>query len=349
MLQLLCDGLSTRQAARRLACSPRTVEKHLQHVYRKLEVRDRVNAMRVARLAGVVVELPTALRRHDRHPTRRPRRRRRYRSDSAAIARSGRADGTSAARVRAVSNRTQVGPARSARPPAAPRSGAAGHRPPDPAADLHRVRPPRCPRSPGRHPGPERPTRILVAGGQVAATGGRRQRCPQTRPAVGRECRTASATIAQPANGVTGASVPKATATPARSRRPTGSSPRPSTPSRCSYSSPDRPRPHRTPVGHCPHPQPGENRRSAPASPSRRAPAGAALLGRPPTPSSAAPAGDRSRRRSRRRRRCSGSRRTVRLACTPQVLGDLLDAQVAHTASALPGASAYGSRQPRRP
>jgi DNA-binding CsgD family transcriptional regulator len=60
VLQLLCDGLSTRQAARRLACSPRTVEKHLQHVYRKLEVRDRVNAMRVARQAGVVVKLPTA-------------------------------------------------------------------------------------------------------------------------------------------------------------------------------------------------------------------------------------------------------------------------------------------------
>jgi DNA-binding CsgD family transcriptional regulator len=56
VLQLLCEGLSTRQSARRLACSPRTVEKHLQHVYRKLEVRDRVNAMRVARLAGVVVD-----------------------------------------------------------------------------------------------------------------------------------------------------------------------------------------------------------------------------------------------------------------------------------------------------
>ena len=59
VLQLLCEGLSTRQAARRLACSPRTVEKHLQHVYRKLEVRDRVNAMRVARLSGVVAEIPT--------------------------------------------------------------------------------------------------------------------------------------------------------------------------------------------------------------------------------------------------------------------------------------------------
>lgn len=56
VLQLLSDGLSARQTARRLACSPRTVEKHLQHAYRKLEVRDRVNAIRVARLAGVVLE-----------------------------------------------------------------------------------------------------------------------------------------------------------------------------------------------------------------------------------------------------------------------------------------------------
>jgi hypothetical protein len=34
--------------ARRLACSPRTVEKHIEHVYRKLGVRDRVSAARVA-------------------------------------------------------------------------------------------------------------------------------------------------------------------------------------------------------------------------------------------------------------------------------------------------------------
>ena len=58
VLQLLSDGFSARQAAHRLACSPRTVEKHLQHAYRKLEVGDRVNAIRVARLAGAVVERP---------------------------------------------------------------------------------------------------------------------------------------------------------------------------------------------------------------------------------------------------------------------------------------------------
>lgn len=60
VLQLLSDGLSARQTAHRLACSPRTVEKHLQHSYRKLEVSDRVNAIRVARLAGAVIERPTA-------------------------------------------------------------------------------------------------------------------------------------------------------------------------------------------------------------------------------------------------------------------------------------------------
>ena len=54
VLQLVSDGLSTRLTARRLACSPRTVEKHLQHAYRKLGVRDRINAIRVARLPGVV-------------------------------------------------------------------------------------------------------------------------------------------------------------------------------------------------------------------------------------------------------------------------------------------------------
>jgi DNA-binding CsgD family transcriptional regulator len=60
VLQLISDGFSTRQSARRLACSPRTVEKHLQHAYRKLGVRDRLNAIRVARLARAVVErVPT--------------------------------------------------------------------------------------------------------------------------------------------------------------------------------------------------------------------------------------------------------------------------------------------------
>ncbi len=54
VLILIADGHSTRTAARQLRCSPRTVEKHLEHSFRKLGVRDRLNAIRVARLAGVV-------------------------------------------------------------------------------------------------------------------------------------------------------------------------------------------------------------------------------------------------------------------------------------------------------
>jgi len=48
VLSLLTRGLSSQQIARRLRCSPRTVQKHLEHVYRKLGVRDRVNALRIA-------------------------------------------------------------------------------------------------------------------------------------------------------------------------------------------------------------------------------------------------------------------------------------------------------------
>ncbi len=53
-LRLVAAGETIRAAARRLACSPRTVEKHLEHCYRKLGVRDRVNAIRVAQLAGLI-------------------------------------------------------------------------------------------------------------------------------------------------------------------------------------------------------------------------------------------------------------------------------------------------------
>ena len=54
VLQLVADGQATRVISRRLGCSPRTVEKHLERCFRKLGVRDRLNAVRVARLAGVL-------------------------------------------------------------------------------------------------------------------------------------------------------------------------------------------------------------------------------------------------------------------------------------------------------
>ncbi|HEY5980314.1 MAG TPA: LuxR C-terminal-related transcriptional regulator [Microlunatus sp.] len=54
ILARLAAGDSTRLIAHRLQCSPRTVHKHLEHAYRKLGVRDRLNAARVARDRGLV-------------------------------------------------------------------------------------------------------------------------------------------------------------------------------------------------------------------------------------------------------------------------------------------------------
>ncbi|MFG2136743.1 LuxR C-terminal-related transcriptional regulator [Streptomyces sp. NPDC048650] len=44
VLALLADGLTNQQIARRLAISPRTVDKHLEHAYAKLRVGGRVEA-----------------------------------------------------------------------------------------------------------------------------------------------------------------------------------------------------------------------------------------------------------------------------------------------------------------
>jgi len=54
VLQLLAEGRTTRCSARQLSCSPRTVEKHLERCFRKLGVRDRLNAVRVATQAGLI-------------------------------------------------------------------------------------------------------------------------------------------------------------------------------------------------------------------------------------------------------------------------------------------------------
>jgi len=52
VLTLLARGDSTRTASRKLGCSPRTAEKHLERAYRKLGVRDRVNAVLLVRTAS---------------------------------------------------------------------------------------------------------------------------------------------------------------------------------------------------------------------------------------------------------------------------------------------------------
>jgi DNA-binding NarL/FixJ family response regulator len=54
VLGLVAAGHSTRAVGHRLQCSPRTVNKHLEHIYRKLGVCDRINAIRTARSWGLV-------------------------------------------------------------------------------------------------------------------------------------------------------------------------------------------------------------------------------------------------------------------------------------------------------
>lgn len=54
VLQLLADGFSARGIARRMATSPRTIEKHLEHIYRKIGVHDRLNAVRTAQELGLL-------------------------------------------------------------------------------------------------------------------------------------------------------------------------------------------------------------------------------------------------------------------------------------------------------
>jgi len=67
VLTLLGAGLTADAIARRLHTSPRTVHKHLEHLYRKLGVRDRLMAVQRARDAGL---LPSPVSRHP--PTRQP-------------------------------------------------------------------------------------------------------------------------------------------------------------------------------------------------------------------------------------------------------------------------------------
>jgi DNA-binding CsgD family transcriptional regulator len=57
VLSLLAQGYTARGIARRLSNSPRTVDKHLEHIYRKLGVKDRLTAVRVAGLSGLT-DLP---------------------------------------------------------------------------------------------------------------------------------------------------------------------------------------------------------------------------------------------------------------------------------------------------
>lgn len=54
ILSLLSKGLTAESLARRLGISPRTAGKHLEHIYRKLEVGDRLTAVRRAYQLGLL-------------------------------------------------------------------------------------------------------------------------------------------------------------------------------------------------------------------------------------------------------------------------------------------------------
>ncbi|MHB9036169.1 MAG: helix-turn-helix domain-containing protein [Armatimonadota bacterium] len=54
VLSLVLEGKSSREAAADLVCSKRTVDFHLARIYDKLQVTNRVQAMRRATLLGLV-------------------------------------------------------------------------------------------------------------------------------------------------------------------------------------------------------------------------------------------------------------------------------------------------------
>jgi len=58
ILHLLADGLTAAAIGRRLGVSPRTVQKHLENLYRKLGVRDRLQAVLAAQEAALLEPPP---------------------------------------------------------------------------------------------------------------------------------------------------------------------------------------------------------------------------------------------------------------------------------------------------
>ena len=54
VLSLVLEGKSSREVATTLVCSKRTVDFHLARIYEKLQVSNRVQAMRRAAVLGLV-------------------------------------------------------------------------------------------------------------------------------------------------------------------------------------------------------------------------------------------------------------------------------------------------------
>lgn len=67
ILTLLSKGLTAESLARRLSISPRTAGKHLEHIYRKLDVCDRLMAVQRAYELGILEPVPATFL-QNRHP-----------------------------------------------------------------------------------------------------------------------------------------------------------------------------------------------------------------------------------------------------------------------------------------
>ena len=61
VLSLVLQGKSSREVAASLYCSKRTIDFHLARIYEKLQVTNRVQAMRRATLLGLVELEATAI------------------------------------------------------------------------------------------------------------------------------------------------------------------------------------------------------------------------------------------------------------------------------------------------
>lgn len=58
VLRLVADGLTDAAIGHRLGCSPRTVDKHLEHIYRRLGVSGRTAAVAAARTRTLTARPP---------------------------------------------------------------------------------------------------------------------------------------------------------------------------------------------------------------------------------------------------------------------------------------------------